>query len=58
MKLLQECKDATRIGISGHIRPDGDCISSCLAVYGYLKKNMPENTYIKVYLEKPAAVFS
>lgn len=58
MKLLQECKDATRIGISGHIRPDGDCISSCLAVYGYLKKYMPENTYIKVYLEKPAAVFS
>lgn len=57
MKLLQECKDATRIGISGHIRPDGDCISSCLAVYGYLKKYMPENTYVKVYLEKPAAVF-
>ncbi len=58
MKLLQECKDATRIGISGHIRPDGDCISSCLAIYGYLKKYMPENAYIKVYLEKPAAVFS
>ncbi len=58
MKLLQECKGATRIGISGHIRPDGDCIGSCLAVYGYLKKYMPENTYIKVFLEKPAAVFS
>ncbi len=58
MNLLLECKDATRIGISGHIRPDGDCISSCLAIYGYLKKYMPENAYIKVYLEKPAAVFS
>ncbi|MBR3825248.1 MAG: bifunctional oligoribonuclease/PAP phosphatase NrnA [Lachnospiraceae bacterium] len=58
MKLLQECKDATRIGISGHIRPDGDCISSCLGIYGYLKKYMPENTYMKVYLEQPAAVFS
>ena len=58
MNLLQECRNTTRIGISGHIRPDGDCISSCLAVYGYLKKYMPENTYMKVYLEKPAAVFS
>lgn len=58
MKLLQECMGAERIGISGHIRPDGDCISSCLAIYGYLMKYMPENTYIKVYLEKPAEVFS
>lgn len=58
MKLLQECKDATRIGISGHIRPDGDCISSCLAIYDYLKKYMSEDTYIKVYLETPSAVFS
>lgn len=57
MKLLQECKGATRIGISGHIRPDGDCLGSCLAMYCYLKKFMPEDTYVKVYLDKPAAVF-
>lgn len=58
MKLLQECKEAARIGISGHIRPDGDCISSCLAIYGYLKKFMPAETCIKVYLEKPATIFA
>ncbi|MBQ7775413.1 MAG: bifunctional oligoribonuclease/PAP phosphatase NrnA [Lachnospiraceae bacterium] len=58
MKLLQECKEAKRIGISGHIRPDGDCIGSCLALYQYLKKGLPENVYIKVYLEKPASIFS
>ena len=58
MKLLQECKDAVRIGIGGHIRPDGDCISSCLALYQYLKKYMPKETYIKVFLEKPAPIFA
>ena len=57
MKLLQECKDAKRIGISGHIRPDGDCIGSCLALYQYLKKGLPKDTFIKVYLENPPAIF-
>jgi phosphoesterase RecJ-like protein len=32
----------TRVGISGHVRPDGDCVGSCLAVYNYIKKNFPE----------------
>ncbi len=57
MKLLQECKNAQRIGIGGHLRPDGDCISSCLALYLYLKKSLPEHVFIKVYLEKPALIF-
>ena len=33
MNLLEECKGAKRIGISGHVRPDGDCVGSCLALY-------------------------
>ena len=33
MNLLEECKKAGRIGISGHIRPDGDCIGSCMGLY-------------------------
>lgn len=57
MKLLQECKNAQRIGIGGHLRPDGDCISSCLALYQYLKKSLPEHVFIKVYLEKPPLIF-
>ncbi len=57
MKLLLECKDAKRIGISGHIRPDGDCVGSCLALYRYLKKELPENTFIKVYLDHPPGIF-
>lgn len=27
--------------ILGHIRPDGDCVGSCLGLYHYLKDNMP-----------------
>ena len=57
MNILNECKDASTIGIGGHIRPDGDCVGSCLALYQYLKKCMP-NAYIKVFLEKPAEIFS
>ncbi len=58
MKLLQECKNAKRIGIGGHIRPDGDCVGSCLAIYQYLKKNLAPDVYIKVFLENPETVFS
>ena len=28
--------------IGGHVRPDGDCIGSCMALYLYLRKNYPE----------------
>lgn len=55
--LIQECSGARRIGISGHVRPDGDCVGSCMALYLYLKKKFPE-TEIKVYLEKPADIFA
>lgn len=56
MKLLEECKGAKKIGISGHIRPDGDCVGSCLALYLYLRKYLPE-AQVKVCLEKPADIF-
>ena len=57
MNLLQECSGAKRIGISGHIRPDGDCVGSCLALYLYLSKYLPEAD-VQVFLEKPADIFS
>ena len=56
MNILQECGNAKRIGISGHIRPDGDCVSACLALYQYLSKCMPE-AQVKVFLERPADIF-
>ena len=51
INLVKECSGAKVIGITGHIRPDGDCVGSCMALYLYLKKAMPEADVI-VYLEE------
>lgn len=50
MDLLKECSRAERIGISAHIRPDGDAIGSTMALYLYLKKCLPQ-AEIKLFLE-------
>lgn len=56
IQLLEECKEAKNIVISGHTRPDGDCVGSCLAMYLYLKKALPD-ARVRVCLEKPSDVF-
>ena len=56
IKLLDACKKAKKIVISGHVRPDGDCVGSCLAMYQYLKKALPAAD-IKVFLDEPSRVF-
>lgn len=56
-KILEEVKNNSLIAISGHVRPDGDCIGSCMGMYLYLKKALP-GAKIDVYLENPAPVFS
>ena len=40
----------TTVAISGHIRPDGDCVGSCLAVYNYICDNYP-TIMADLYLE-------
>lgn len=54
--LLEECKAAGRIGISGHVRPDGDCVGACLGLWQYLTKCLPA-AKVQVFLEKPADIF-
>ncbi len=51
MKIDEFLSSVRTVGISGHIRPDGDCVGSCLGMSLYIKKNYP---YIKVsvFLEK------
>lgn len=56
MKRIDELKDVKTVAISGHMRPDGDCVCSCLALYHYLKKELPE-AKIDVYLEEPPVPF-
>lgn len=46
-----------KIGISGHIRPDGDCVGVCLSLQMYLRKLLPE-AEVTVYLQKPSEEFS
>ena len=54
--LYKECEHARTIAVSGHIRPDGDCIGSCMAVAGYLRKRLPEAA-VDVYLGPVPDVF-
>lgn len=46
----KELKETVSIGVAGHIRPDGDCVGSATAIYGYLKKLFPDKK-IDLYLE-------
>lgn len=57
MNIYEEVKNAATIGISGHVRPDGDCIGSAMGLYLYLKKACPMAT-VQVMLEEPADVFN
>ena len=54
--LEEICRGAKKIGISGHIRPDGDCVGSCMALSRYLKK-VAEGAEVSVFLEPPADIF-
>ncbi|MFR5831160.1 MAG: DHH family phosphoesterase [Lachnospiraceae bacterium] len=41
IKMLRaEFANVRKTAIVGHLHPDGDCISSCLALYHYLKDIM------------------
>lgn len=47
---IQAIEHANSIAVTGHVRPDGDCIGACLGVYNYIKANYPKKL-IHVYLE-------
>ena len=57
MNKIAEILDGVEtMGIAGHIRPDGDCVGSCMALYLYIKKCFPE-IKVDVYLDNPKPVF-
>lgn len=45
------------IGITGHVRPDGDCVGSTLGLYNYICDNY-KNIEATVYLEEFEKCFS
>ena len=57
ISILEEVKGAKTIGISGHVRPDGDCIGAAVAMYLYLHKEV-KGAEVKLLLEHPSDVFA
>ena len=49
--LEQKLGGANTVAILGHIRPDGDCMGSCLGLYNYIRKYDPQ-IEVKVYIEE------
>lgn len=56
IRITEEVRNAGSIAVSGHIRPDGDCVGSVMGLYLYLKKELLE-AEVDVYLEKPVEIF-
>ncbi len=47
---IKEIEAANTIAITGHIRPDGDCVGSTIGLYNYIVSNY--NKTVQVYLEE------
>lgn len=43
-------QDVRTVAVGGHVRPDGDCIGSCMAISRYIRDNYPQ-IGTDVYLE-------
>ncbi len=53
-ELLQNVK---KLAISGHVRPDGDCVGSCLGLYNYVTDNYSDID-VHVFMEDCGQSFS
>lgn len=49
-QLIERIEAASTIAILGHIRPDGDCVGSCLGLYNYISDCYPDKKAV-VYLQ-------
>lgn len=56
IRLEEKLNGVSSIGISGHVRPDGDCVGSTMAVYNYIVTHHPE-IEVDIYLESIPTVF-
>ena len=50
IELNRVLEGRSRIALGGHVRPDGDCVGSCMGLYLYLKEQYPQID-VDVYLE-------
>ena len=56
MKIDEIVSNIKTAAITGHIKPDGDCVGSVLALYNYLERNYPELS-VDLYLEEPSGKY-
>lgn len=56
INLDEKLRGVSSVGISGHVRPDGDCVGSTLAVYNYISTYYPD-IQVEIYLESIPDVF-
>lgn len=54
--LASQLAQVKTVAIAGHVRPDGDCVGSCLATYNYITTWYPE-IEADVYLEPIPNIF-
>ncbi len=50
IELKEILKGKRKVALGGHVRPDGDCVGSCMGLYLYLKEEYPQID-TDVYLE-------
>ena len=55
-KLREVLQNVKSVGISGHVRPDGDCVGSTMAVYNFIKNNYPDMA-VSIFLEPIPNIF-
>lgn len=55
-KLSEVLQNVKSVGISGHVRPDGDCVGSTMAVYNFIKNNYPDMA-VSIFLEPIPNIF-
>lgn len=56
MKIDELLTNVKSVGIAGHVRPDGDCVGSTLAIYNYISDFYPD-IEIELYLETIPTIF-
>lgn len=54
--LASQLKQVKTVAIAGHVKPDGDCVGSCLATYNYIAAWFPQ-IEVDLYLEPIPNIF-
>lgn len=54
--LASQLAQVKTVAIAGHVRPDGDCVGSCLATYNYINTWFPQ-IQADIYLEPIPNIF-